>query len=102
MSKESIVWLGVRSFGVFLSYHGIQAAISFLAMVLLLSQTRQGDVTVPVVLQQFLLTAFYLGSGLYLLIDGTLLFDRLVAQHPNDKVDQSVNESSIRHEQNDR
>lgn len=101
MNREKIVWLGVRSFGVFLLYYGIVAAINLLGMFLLFSQSRQADITGPVIIQQFLLTAFYLGSGLYLLFDGSLLFDRLVSEGPFNSSEQSIDELSIRNDQQD-
>jgi hypothetical protein len=101
MNSERIVWLGIRSFGVFLSYQGVQAAINLFGMILLLSQTRQSEITGPVIIQQFLLTAFYLGSGVYLLFDGSLLFDRLVSEGPIDRAQPSIDELSIRDDRKD-
>lgn len=95
MNKESIVWLGIRSFGVFLIYHGVQAVIALVGMIGMISQTRQAQVTAPVILQQLLLIGFFLGAGIYLLKDGSLLFDLLIVERPETKLRESFDDLSV-------
>lgn len=96
MSKESIVWLIVRSIGAYLGYQGIQAIITFIGMLLLVSQTRKADLSAAVILQQLLLATFLLGSGAYLLLDGTLLFDLMNKERPANKIGDSFEDVSIK------
>ena len=96
MKKENLVWLSIRLIGLYLAYNGVLSFITLLSSLALIGQMKSGQLTVPVVFQQMVLTAFHLGIGIYLLKDGVVVFDLINAEHPGSKVREELSDISIK------
>ena len=97
MKKSDAVWLITKLIGLYFVYSAITGAISFLSSFLtVLQEPKLFSKSFPVFLQSIAMIAFYGIVGNYLLKDGKFLFDILNREEPPNKIQESLDEISIK------
>jgi hypothetical protein len=96
MTKPQVIWLSIRLAGVWFLWQSIENAVALLSTYLQVSQDRELlSRSSAILLQIVLLMGVHTALGIYCLGGGTLLFNLLNREKPDDGNSDSTESSSI-------